>query len=102
VFAQTFGDKFGVFVRNTCTFGKNGKIDRNNRLNRRQESTRRRGGDEADLPANPATPVSEKPVFGYARFFDDDKFDLYCIRDQKDVKVPIIPKVTNKLQMFVT
>jgi hypothetical protein len=28
-----------------------------------------------------------KPVVGYARFFDDDKFDVLAIRDLKDLKV---------------
>ena len=30
---------------------------------------------------------SYKSIVGYARFFDDDKFDLYSVKDPKDIKV---------------
>jgi hypothetical protein len=49
-----------------------------------QESTR-----EVSVGDSPkaTTSTGNREVFGYARFFDDDKFDLYYIRDPKDVKV---------------
>ena len=32
-------------------------------------------------------PTADKPVCGYARFFDDDKYDVLAVRDPKDIKV---------------
>ena len=43
-----------------------------------QESTLKRDSEKPDF--------IEKPVCCYARFFDDDKFDVHTVRDPNDVK----------------
>ena len=39
------------------------------------------------LKPDPFLTISQKPVLGYARFFDDDKYDVLALRDPKDIKV---------------
>jgi hypothetical protein len=41
--------------------------------------------DKANLPFASCS-NADRPVCGFARFFDDDKFDLYFVRDPKDIK----------------
>ena len=53
-----------------------------------QESTRHSSlteAEKADLPFASSS-NADRPVCGFARFFDDDKFDLYYVRDPKDIK----------------
>ena len=63
-----------------------------------QESTRKTGGESS-------TPFADRnPVCGYARFFDDDKFDVYSIRDPEDIKAYSCPDklstIRNGLKKF--
>ncbi len=53
-----------------------------------QESTKHISLTESEKAALPFASSSnaDKPVCGFARFFDDDKFDLYYVRDPKDIK----------------